>query len=111
MVLHLPTRDSLPGLAGRLANWTESNPTVKVELQRRAPAFTGFTRRALQFGIATELVAVEGRGFGPGAALITLNRQVTDDVDTCFASAEKLGRWFGRTGSSATIFGLLGMEP
>src|SRR3954447_18382380 len=85
MVLHRPTRESLPRLNGRLANWADANPLIQAELQKRAPQLTEVTRLSLRFGLAANLVTMEGAGFGPGSALIRLDQR-TEDVQTCFKS-------------------------
>lgn len=111
MVLHKPTRDSLPRLNGRLANWAERNPLIRAELQRRAPRLTDVTRQSLRFGLGANLLTVEGNGFGPGSALINLDFEESVDAGACFTYAERLGRWLSRAGPPSTIYGLLGLRP
>lgn len=111
VVLHGPTRESLPRVTGRLANWVDRNPLIRAELQRRAPGLTDLTRQSLRFGLVTDLLIVEGAGFGPGAAMIGLNHQPTEDAEACFTAADRLGRWLSRAGPPTTIFGLLGLRP
>jgi Family of unknown function (DUF6521) len=111
MVLHRSTRESLPRVNGRLASWAERNPLIRAELQRRAPRLTPVTRQALRFGLGTELLVVEGAGFGPGRALMDLDPNGTEDIESSFTSAERLGRWLSRAGPPSTVYGLLGLQP
>lgn len=111
MVLHRPTRQSLPRVNARLANWAEENQLLRAELRWRAPQLTQITRRALRFGLRHELISLSPGGIAEAAAFSRLPTPVGGDASDCWKAAELLGRWLPRAGPPATVFALLGVRP
>jgi hypothetical protein len=111
LVVHTPTRRSLPSLNGRLANWADANPLLRAELAVRAPTLTPVTRRAIRFGARYGFIEFVGSGVLPGDHLPAVSDPRTADVDECLRAAERLGRWLPRAGSVTTVYALLGVRP
>jgi hypothetical protein len=116
LVLERGTRESLPrDVRTSLVTWLDSYPLVRSQLAVRAQSLVEFTREALLFGtlhglLRVEVASVHARSARRQAVTASL-RNTTDEVRFCAKKAEFVGRWFGRTGSAATIFALFGVKP
>jgi hypothetical protein len=116
LVLHRVTRETLPrDTRTSLAVWLQANPLARGRITTRARMLVPFTKEALTFGGVHGLL-----NLGNGQVRANSSwRQLTDrtlressaEVRHCASRAEFLGRWFGKTGSSATVLALIGVRP
>lgn len=111
IALHSPTREALPRVNARLANWAEEHQLLRAELRWRAPQLTQITRRSLRFGIRHELISLTPGGIGEAPAFSRLRTPVEGDAAECWKAAELVGRWLPRAGPPATVLALLGVRP
>jgi hypothetical protein len=112
LALHEGTRAALPGnVNGRMSSWVLANPVVAGEFPARARAMTPLVREGLRYGLLAAAMAIED------ARLVSRLHPSADtalgtlDARDCVRASAFAGRWFARTGDSATIFGLLGVRP
>jgi hypothetical protein len=107
LVLHRPTRDSLPQTtATRLTAWIGGNAALQAGFPARAKALAPTVREGLRFGLRHRALTL-----GPDGLTSAISVRLGGDADIITAKARFVGRWFGRSGDTATIFGLLGVEP
>jgi Family of unknown function (DUF6521) len=111
IVLHTPTRESLPRVNARLARWADQHQLLRAELRWRAPQLTEVTRRGLRFGIRHELIALVPSGIEAAAVFTRLVTPDGGEAAECWKAAKFLGRWLPRAGPPATVLALLGVRP
>ena len=111
MTLHTPTRQALPRVNARLANWADEHQLLRAELRWRAPQLTEITPRSLRFGLRHELISLTPEGIDEGPAFSRLPAPVGGDAAECWKAAELLGRWLPRAGPPATVLALLSVRP
>jgi len=68
-------------------------------------------REALIFVLAHEICSLETGSLTSATTLSPQTAVVTSDVVGCQRAARFLGRWFSRSGSPATVLGMLGVQP
>ncbi len=115
LVLHKPTRDSLPGRANAaFATWVAENGPLLAALPDRVKGLRPISREALLFGIRYRTLAVHGGGLVPGSRPVRLTSgpsPSTDDVREIRAAAGLLGRWFAGQATEGLILQGIGMTP
>ncbi len=81
----------------------------------RVRALVPFTREALLFAAYRDVIVFDEAGLlRPGTATlrgITTYREVGDEVKEAFRRSEQVGRWFALSGTTTTIFTILGVRP
>lgn len=116
LVLRRAVRESLPhAVTTSLPVWLEAHPMARLDLAGRARFLMPFVRQALLIGATHGLLYISGAGVGADSDGVRKVRRVvaasTDEIRECARRAEFVGRWFGRTGDSATVFWLFGVRP
>lgn len=115
LVLHSPTRESLPGRANAVfAGWVAEHNPIVAELPGRVSRLRPVSREALLFAIRHRLLIVKDGGLIPGQRAIrptTKTIPTTDDVDGARSAAGLLGRWFANQGSQPSVLQGLGVAP
>jgi len=110
IVLHRPTRESLPGIRTSLPVWLQEHPFLREGFAARARAVAPAVREALTVGPASALVHLVDGGLEPGAEPGKA-RHATTETRAIAAKAHFVGRWLGRAGDVATIYVLWGVKP
>jgi Family of unknown function (DUF6521) len=116
IVLHKPTRDSLPQRTTRaLSSWLEEHEDFRATFAERARALSPYVREALLYNLVQErlklseqghlLVGTKTKGFAKYVAT------ATDEVKDCLSKARFVGRWLTSAGNVPTIFALWGVRP
>ena len=115
LVLHKPTRDSLPGRANAVfAGWVAEHNPIVTELPDRAGRLWPISREALLFAIHHQLLMIEDGGLVPGGRPLrptAKSAPTTDDVDEARSAAALLGRWFANQRSQPSVLQGLGITP
>jgi hypothetical protein len=107
LVLHRPTRDALPGTtATRLTTWIGRNPVLQAGFPARVKALTPEVREGLRFGLRHGALTLAPDGLVSAIAV-----RLPGDAGVITDRARFVGRWLVRSGDTATIFSLLGVEP
>ncbi len=93
----------------------EENRDVLIAFGERVRALVPFTREALLFAAYRDVIVFDEAGLlRPGTATlrgITTYREVGDEVKEAFRRSEQVGRWFALSGTTTTIFTILGVRP
>ena len=116
LVLPEMTRRSLPrDLRTSLPVWIEGNPIEQQRVAKRARATVPFTKSALLFGGVQGLLQFEGHNIVPveewSKSIKKLLPKTSDEVRVCTAKAAFVGKWFAKTGNSATVLAMMGVRP
>jgi hypothetical protein len=113
MVLHRPTREGLPRTkATSLAKWASDNTLLVEGLPARAQHMAAHVREGLRFGLTEGTIELVN-----GEALRSLTeaqinlRKVDGDLAAIYRASGLTGRVLGRTGSAATAFAALRVQP
>jgi hypothetical protein len=107
LVLHRPTRDQLPQTtATRLTTWIGRNAALQAGFPARARALAPTVREGLRFGLRHRALALTPDGLSSAVPV-----SLPGDAGVIAGKARFTGRWLARSGDTATIFGLLGVEP
>lgn len=111
LVLHEETRSQLPKAASaRLSGWMASHPIISAEYPIRAQETVPVVREAIMYLLAGG--SAELREGGLAVRVPTLHAEMfTGDGMSVLKKAALVGRWFGKSGASSTIFGLMGVRP
>jgi ABC-three component (ABC-3C) system Middle Component 3 len=116
--LSTPTlfRASLPNnAAASIAAWVAEHPYVRVGLADSVRNSVALTREALVFCLqrralavnSAQLVSAVPRRIGSTAEL----ERASSMTQEMIGKARFLGRWFARSGGTATIYFMLGLKP
>ena len=113
LVLHRPTREGLPRTkATSLAKWAGDNTVLVAGLPARARQLAPYVREGLRFGLREGTIElVDGDALRSLAETQINVRKVDGDLAVIYRAAGMIGRVFGRTGSAATVFAALHVQP
>jgi len=116
LVLPEITRQSLPrDMRTSVPIWIEKNPIEQQKIAKRARATVPFTKAALLFAGVHGLLQFNGHDVVPSEqwskGIKKLLPRTSDEVRLCTAKAEFVGKWFAKTGNSATVLALMGVRP
>lgn len=119
MALHPGTARRFPARAAStpLHAWLqrEENRDVLISFGERVRSLVPFTREALLFAAQRGIVVFDDDGrLTPGTAGlrgITNYREAGVEVKEAFRRSEFVGRWFALSGTTTTIFTILGVRP
>lgn len=113
VLLHGRTRDALPATTGALLHiWLQANPEAQVGLTRRVRAIAPYTREAALFGLQRGVLAVsDGLLTAPKVRLRAYDPAPGSETEDCVRRAGFLGKWFAKSGSTATVLALWGLRP
>ncbi|WP_442864648.1 three component ABC system middle component [Aeromicrobium sp. HA] len=110
LVLHPPTRESLPRSPSvTLAAWAVRNPALSRGVDARVATLAPATRRAIRFGMRTGRLTLSGTEVVAGHRPRSPNPQSwPDELVNTVRAARVAGRWFRAT-DVVTAFNLLGI--
>ncbi len=112
MALHADTRAALPGnVRKRLSAWLLGEPVIQAGFAERAQAMVPLVREGLRYALRAGVIEIAGGAISSRIKVQAGNDLGTDDARACAKAAAFVGRWFARTGDSATIFTLWGVRP
>jgi hypothetical protein len=111
LVLHEETRGQLPkATSARLSGWMESHPIIAAEYPTRAQKTVPVVRDAIAYLLAGG--SAELREGGLAVRVPTVHPELfTAEGMSVLRKAALVGRWFGKSGATSTIFGLMGVRP
>ena len=110
LVLHKRTREALPlRLTTTLAIWAQRHPELLLELGRRVKSMDVFYREAIIWAMNQRLLSLEGDTLKANSVTPFSKRSFlrTREMESCERASFLIGRWFAKSGNSATIFTLL----
>lgn len=117
LILHRDTRDTMGESRRYFAVWLNGNQHIKIGFAQRARALVPFTRETLTFLQQTGVIGVHQEDATISPAIDRLrprrNRRFAEgeEMKMCLSRSERLGKWFARAKSPATIYALLGVMP
>ena len=116
MVLHEELRDSLPVRhSTSFAVWLESNAKARILISERTKILVPYSREGLIFGESYNYFRVGIRGIEPNPDFKTPTTKLvnisSEEVKRIYKKAQFVGAWFALTGSSQTIFAMIGVKP
>ena len=114
--LHRATRSRLPRAVSTLLHtWLHENRDVLVQFPERSRSLVPFTKEAVVFACQRRVIAIDDQGhLQQGEAPlkgITSYKTASDEVKEAISRAEFVGRWFALSGTTVTIYTLLGVRP
>jgi len=115
LVLHEGTRTRLPTIASTLQTWLQDNRDLRIGFGKRTRELVPFMKEALLFSMLRRTLAIDIDGrILPGTVKLkghTAYRKKSDEISQIFVKSEFLGRWLAASGSSTTIYSMLGVRP
>jgi hypothetical protein len=111
LVVHEPTRESLPTIATSMYAWLQRHPEARVHIPSLAVEFAPPTREAIRFGGRRGALTFAPRGALAAGALAKAKRGTqTADLVRCRARAHFTGRWLARAGDPGTVLAAWGLS-
>jgi hypothetical protein len=110
MVIHEPTRESLPTMSTSMYAWLRDQPQARVHVPPLAVQFVDPLREAIRLGARRGLI-----GFGVNGDINAHSigrvrpRSQTADIVRCRDKAHFSGRWLARAGDPGTILASWGL--
>lgn len=92
------------------AVWLTGNPWIRPELSRLFPSLVVPLRAALVVGARNETVELHAWSIRAVARPSRTGLGLSDDTKSILSASRFLGRWYGRSGSPATVLSLLGFS-
>jgi hypothetical protein len=92
-----------------LSAWLNEHPEQRIRLSQRAPYFVDAVRQGVLFGCRHGALQVSRDA---GLVVGNLKRgKIDEETMSILKTAEFIGRWFGMTGTPATVMALWGVAP
>lgn len=115
-VMHGATRIRLPkSIVTTLPTWLQGERDVVVKFAERTRNLVPYTREAVLFLMQNDLLIVDHEGrlnIGKGKVRgVTNYQKLSKEIGDMYKRAEFVGRWLAHSGSSTTIYALLGIRP
>jgi len=116
MVLHKPTRESLPAnIRTSMAAWLLDNASARVLFYERLLSLKPYTKEAIHFGISANWI----NSIADGRFITTLKKgnvdrmigSLNNEARECVLRARFLGKWFAAAGPTHTVMTLWGIRP
>lgn len=116
IVLHKPTRESLPrNTRTSMAAWLQENSEARVLFYERLVSLKPHTREALQFGMLLDWIVPRSGGLLEttltNADVMRTTRTLSDEARECIMRARFLGKWFAEAGETHTAMAFWGVRP
>ncbi len=116
IVLHKPTRESLPpNTRTSMAAWLQENPEARVLFYERLVSLKPHTREAIQFGMLLDLIIPKNGGLLETTLSNTdvtrTTRTLSDEARECVMRARFVGKWFAEAGETHTAMAFWGVRP
>lgn len=107
LVLHMPTRQALPGAASkRLLAWRDENDLLVAGLPSRCAALRPFVQAGIRAGLRHRLLVLDGPGVGGALP----PKRAPSELQELAKAAALVGRWLGPL-ALPTVFAQLGVAP
>jgi Family of unknown function (DUF6521) len=110
IVLHRPTRESLPRITTSLPVWLQEHQFLREGFAVGARAIAPAVREALTVALSSTLVRLVDGALEVGEEP-RRPRRATAESRAIAARAHFVGRWLARAGDVATIYLLWGVKP
>lgn len=112
LVLHGPTRRSLPGnVTTQMGEWIRAHPEASLGLAQRARALRPLISAGLRLGLPHGLLAAESGALRAGTLLRRPRGMARSaEVDACMTKAGFVGRWFSEQPDPITTMALWGLR-
>lgn len=116
-VLHRPTRSRLPySTVTSLYEWLQENEDVLVGFARRVQGIGPYYKEALLFGLQNDTLALAAGhsikiGVRKGHFPASFLQDTTPETKDIIERNRFFARWFGKSGSEATIIAAWGLRP
>ncbi len=116
VVLHRPTRDTLPRSAvTALHPWLREHPEARVGLADRAQQMASVAREAILFLSAHGLITITDGGALVPAGNMARGKApllaASAAVKACVGKARMVGTWFAEAGDAVTVYQMWGVCP
>lgn len=115
LVLHKPTRDSLPSTSRTsLPVWLGEHQEQRLGFAERVRAMSSHTKEALLLGFDVGLLGLTNSAVAARrtrAELTAEAARLSGEARECAGRARMVGGWLGRAGDAATVFALWGIRP
>lgn len=114
IILHRPTRNSLPDLRSSLSSWMLENSRSRVLLPERTISFKPLTKEALLFGFYHNWIRIDEENNLTSNKKSKINeslRKLKGDANTCVKTSRFLGRWFAKAGPAQNVMTIWGVKP
>jgi hypothetical protein len=112
LALHADTRDALPAnVRRRMSAWLVGQPVIRAGFPDRASATAPLVKEGLRYAVRSGAIELSNAGIQSRLKTTAGEELETEDARSCAKAAAFVGRWFGRTGDTATIFILWGARP
>ena len=111
LVVHEPTRETLPTIATSMYAWLQQRPQARVHIPPLAVEFAPPTREAIRFGARHGVLSFAARGALAAEPLAKASRGAqTTDLVSCREGARFIGRWLARAGDPGTVLSAWGLS-
>ena len=116
IVLHKPTRESLPrNTRTSMAAWIQENSEARVLFYERLVSLKPHTREAIQFGMLLNWIVPRNGGLLEttltNADVARTTRTLSDEARECVMRAKFVGKWFAEAGATHTAMTFWGVRP
>lgn len=95
-----------------LREWVERSPQIQLELSNRVNGSMGLVTGAVQLSCFSKTVRFEQGRLLPGSVALKadLAKGLSPELSGPVKRADRLGFWFGASGSTKTAFDILGLS-
>lgn len=108
LVLHRPTRDSLPtSTRTHFSTWVRREPLIRAGFPARAADLTALTREGLRVGLRAGVLTIDGGRLAGRLTTGTADGELAEILKV----AALVGRWLAKLDQPSTAFALLGVRP
>lgn len=116
IVLHKPTRESLPpNTRTSMAAWLQGNFFARVLFYERLISLKPYTWEAVHFGILYDWIAPKSGGLLETTInesdIGRIERRHAAEARECLMRARFLGKWFAKAGPVQTVMAIWGVRP
>lgn len=113
LVLHKETRGTVNSRVHFLV-WAKSHPECIASFAKRASAFVDITNEAIEFLLRSSSAYISDTGtikVRKNVALRSTKKYTDREIKDCILKSRNIARWFARSGSTETIYAILGVRP
>jgi hypothetical protein len=111
LVVHEPTRESMPTISTSMFAWLQRHPQARVYIPPLAVQFVAPVREAVRLGARHGAIAFTARGaLDPRPLTKPARGAQTGDVLRCRDRAHFVGRWMARAGDPGTVLAAWGLS-
>jgi len=112
IVLHKTTRERISlRVRQPLHTWLQDNQDVRIGFGERTRELVPITRETIAFLLQLGIIALDDDAGISMRGRRAVIGQDDGEVNDCYRKAILIGRWFARSGSTATIYTMWGVKP